>query len=153
MKVYDVGLHVLLVLRAASRTPCNPLNLRSTRPCVRSKSACTSFLLAESLPSIGSVAGSAPPQFADFAGTMDSSEFSWAFMPAFPSETFADRPRAEHHRCSLPLETKETSRFSRLECPHMHRFSDSAVFVPALPLAAVTMLPSPCQDRIGTQKR
>ena len=89
---------------------------------------------------------------ADFAGTMDSSEFSWAFMPAFSSVTFADRSSGEQHRRSLPLETKETSRFSRLECPHMHRFSDSAVFVAASPLAAVTMLPAPCQDRIGTQK-
>jgi hypothetical protein len=75
--------------------------------------------------------------------SMDSSEFSLAFMSAFPSETFADRSSGENHRFALPLNTRETSRFLRLECPRMHRFSDSAVFVAASPIAAVTMLPSP----------
>jgi hypothetical protein len=73
-------------------------------------------------------------------------------MSAFPSETFADRSTGEHHRCSLPMETKETSRFSRLECPRMHRFPDSAMSIDASPMTAATMWPSPGQDRIGTWK-
>ena len=56
-----------------------------------------------------------------------------AFMSAFPSVTFADRSVGEIHRFSLPVETNRTSRFSRLECPRMHRVSDSAVSVVALP--------------------
>jgi hypothetical protein len=34
----------------------------------------------------------------------------------------------------------------------MHRFYDSAAFADASPIAATTMLPSPCQDKIGTRK-
>ena len=55
-------------------------------------------------------------------------------MSAFPSETFADRSAGEIHRFSLPVETSRTSRFSSLEYPRMHRFSDSAVFVRTLPV-------------------
>ena len=90
--------------------------------------------------------------FADVAGTTDSSDFSRAFMSAVPSVTFADRSKGEAHQTSLPMETKEISRFSRLECPRMHRFSDSAVFAYTLPMAVQTMLPSPCQGKIGTRK-
>ena len=100
---------------------------------VRSKLAGTSFLLAESLPSIDSADGAVPSLFADVAGTTDSSDFSRAFMSAVPSVTFADRSNGEVHRSSLPMETKEISRFSRLECPRMHRFVDSAVSVRTLP--------------------
>ena len=123
--------------------PCSPVDLRLIRLCVRGKSVCTSFLLAESLSSTGSADGAAPLLFARFAGTMDSSEFRLVFMSAFPSETFADRSAGEIHRFSLPVETNRTSRFSRLESPRMHRFSDSAVFVRTLPITVRSMWPSP----------
>ena len=116
----------VLSWRAASRTPCRPLDLRLIRPGVRGKSVGKAFLLAELLSSINSADGSvvdcsidelsAPSLFADVAVTTDSSEFSLAFVSAFAAETFADRSTGENHRFSLPLETKETSRFSRLEC-------------------------------------
>lgn len=145
----------VLSLRAASRTPCSPLDLRLIRPGVRAvrSARCSSwhcFPGRLALSSVdyadGSVTDrsmnelSAPSLFADVAGTTDSSEFSFAFMSAVPSETFADRSIDKHHRCSWPMETKETSRFSRLESPRMHRFSDSAVFVDALPIAASTIV-------------
>jgi hypothetical protein len=90
--------------------------------------------------------------FAGVAGTLDSSEFSLAFMSVFPSATFADRPNSEYHRRSLPLKTREIPRFSRLEWPRLHAFSDYAVFACTSPVAVQSMLPSPCQDKIGPKE-
>jgi len=79
VKVYDVGLHVLLIVRAVSCTPGSPLDLRLVRLGVRGKSVCTTFLLAPvfqrfgPLCSINSADASATALFADVAGTMNSS--------------------------------------------------------------------------------
>ena len=85
--------------RAASRTPCNPRNLRFVRLGVRRKTACSAFLLAGSLSSDGSAGAPAAPLFAVVAGTMDPSDFLLAFMSALPSETFSDRS-AGHRACT-----------------------------------------------------
>ena len=37
--------------------------------------------------------------------------------------------------------------------PRMHRFVDSAVPAPISPIAIAAVLPSPCQDKVGTRKR
>ena len=78
-------------LRAASRTPCNPRDLRFVRLGVRDKAACAAFLLAESLSSTDSAGVSATPLFAGVADTKNSSDFLLAFMSALPSVTFSDR--------------------------------------------------------------
>ena len=75
----------------ASRTPCNPRDSRLIRPGVRCETACSAFLLAESLSSTDSACVLAAPLFVGVAGTTDSSDFLLAFMSAFPSETFSDR--------------------------------------------------------------
>jgi hypothetical protein len=113
-----VNLSVLL-LRAASRTPRSPRDLRLIRPGVRGKAVCSAFLLAESLSSADSADASAASLFAGFAGTMDSSDFRLAFISALPSGMFSDRS-------ATLAETNRISRFSRLEFSHMHRVFDSA---------------------------
>ena len=50
------------------------------------------------------------------------------------------------------MEDNSISRFSRLECPRMHRVYDSAVSERTLPLTVRAVLPSPSQNKIGTQK-
>ncbi len=104
----------VLSLRAASRTPCSPRDLRWFRLCVRRKAFCSAFLLAESLSSADSADASAASLFAGFAGTTDPSDFLLAFMSALPSVTFADRSVV----CRIVgAETNRISRFSRLEFP------------------------------------
>ena len=86
----------MLSLRAASRTPCSPRDLRLVRLGVRGKTVCLAFLLAESLSSADSADASAASLFAGVAGTTDSSDFLLAFISAVPSVTFSDRsPPAE----------------------------------------------------------
>ncbi len=53
---------------------------------------------------------------------------------------------------SLCLRADRISRFSRLEFPLMHRFSDSAVSYCTLPVAAQPILPSQRRDAVGTRK-
>ena len=115
-------------------------------------SVCSTFLLVESLSSLDSAKASVALLFAEVAGTTDSSGFLLVFMPDFPSETFSDRSAGWCHCHQFPTETNRASRFSRLKYPRMPRFADSAVSVEALPIAAATMWPSPCQDKIGTRK-
>jgi len=131
----------VLSLRAASRTPISPRDLRFVRPGVRCKASCSAFFLAGPLPSTNSAGGSAPPLFAGFAGSMDPSDFLSAFISAVPSVTFSERPavRATCHTAQReptgfdslrsPLAGQPSgqsisgfasgSRFSRLEFRHM----------------------------------
>ena len=111
----------------------------------------TYLLFGDLLPSMDSATG-VPALFAHFVGTTKSSEFLSAFMSDLPPEVFSDRSVVECDCHPLKTETNRTSRFSRLECPRMHRFVDSAVSAPISPIAIAAMLPSPCQDRIGTRK-
>ena len=71
-----------------------------------------------------------------------------AFMSDFPPEAFSDRSVLWCDCHPLKTETNRTSRFSRLECPRMHRFVDSAVSVRTLPqrCARCCLLP----DRTGS---
>ena len=124
--------------------------------------ACSAFLLVDrhsriqtadgGLSSIDSAEASVASLFADVAGTMDSSEFLSAFMSDFPPEAFSDRSDVGCNCHLMTTETNRTSRFSRSECPRMHRVVDSAVSVVAFPIAAAAMWPSRCQDGIGTRK-
>ncbi len=75
-------------------------------------------------------------------GTTKSSDFPSAFMSEVPSQRFADRSTPRRG----DVETKGLSRFSRLECQHMHRFSDSAVSVDSSPILESPMWPSPGQN-------
>ena len=76
---------------AAARTPCNPRDPDLFRPGVRCETACSTFLLAESLSSTDSAGVLVAPLFVGVAGTTDSSDFLLAFMSALPPETFSDR--------------------------------------------------------------
>jgi len=111
----------------------------------------TDLLFGDLLPSMDSATG-VPALFAHFVGTTKSSEFLSAFMSDLPPEVFSDRSVVWCDCHPLKTETNRTSRFSRLEFPRMHRFVDSAVSAPISPIAIAAMLPSPCQDRIGTRK-
>ena len=106
---------------------------------------CATFPLGDPLSSTDSAAG-VPVLFARFAGTMGPCDFPPACMSALPSETFADRSESDDS------ETDEISRFSRLECCRMLRFSDSAASAGVSPVATPAMWPSPCQDKVGTRK-
>lgn len=90
LRVSDVVLQTLLSLRAVSRTPCKPIDLRLGRLGVRGKPVCAAFLLTGSLSSIDSADGSAPPLFIDVTGTMDPSDFLMSFMSAVRSMTLTD---------------------------------------------------------------
>jgi len=113
---------------------------------VRCEASGTTFLSAGSLPSSDSAGATATPLFAVVVSNTDPSDFPSAYMPAVPSVTFADRSE------SGDSETDGISRFSRLECCGMLRFSDSAASVGVLSVATPAMWPSPCQDRVGTRK-
>jgi hypothetical protein len=76
-----------------------------------------------------------------------------AFMSDFPPEVFSDRSGVGCDCHPVTSEANRTSRFSRLEFPRMHRFVDSAVSAPISPIAIAAMLPSPCQDKVGSRKR
>jgi len=119
VKVYDVGLHVLLIVRVASCTPGSPLDLRWMQLGVRGKSACKSFLLALCLIFSGNFPRSklrrcfssiVVRRCRRFYGLICRPCFivrqaqlgRLAFMSAFPSEMFADRSAGEIHRFSLP---------------------------------------------------
>ena len=112
----------------------------------------TWLLFGDLLPFMDSAAG-VPVLFAHFVGTTKSSEFLLAFMSDFPPEAFSDRSVLWCDCHPLKTETNRTSRFSRLEFPRMHRFVDSAVSAPISPIAIAAVLPSPCQDKVGTRKR
>ena len=86
------------------------------------------------------------------AADENRSEFLLAFMSDLPPEAFSDRSVLWCACHPLKTETNRISRFSRLECPRMHRFSDSAVSATISPIAIAAMFPTPCQDRIGTRK-
>ena len=81
----------LLSLRAASRTPYKPRDLRLVRLGVRGKAACLAFLLAEPLSSLDSSDCSAHSLFVEVAGIIGSSDFLLVFISAVPSVTFSDR--------------------------------------------------------------
>ena len=83
---------------------------------------------------------------------MDSSDFLSAFMSALPSETFSDRSAFDVNVPLPPAETNRISRFSRLECLRMHSVYDSAASARTSLLTVRAILPSPCQDKIGTRK-
>lgn len=51
----------------------------------------SAFPSVGSLPSTDSAAATGPALFARFAGTMEPSDFPWAFMSAVPSGTLSDR--------------------------------------------------------------
>ena len=112
----------------------------------------TYLLFGDLLPSVDSATG-VPALFAHFVGTTKSSEFLSAFMSDFPPEAFSDRPVVWCDCHPVKTETNRTSRFSRLEFPRMHRFVDSAVSASISPIAIAAVLPSPCQDKVGTRKR
>jgi len=107
----------------------------------------TSTAIRQLFPSVTSFPRRAPPLRSQFCsavvdGTTKSSDFPTAFMPTLPSERFVGRSRSEPPSGFAP-EADGISRFSRLECPRMHRVSDSAVFDRTLPITVRSMWPSP----------
>ncbi|RLT20430.1 MAG: hypothetical protein DWI29_03870 [Planctomycetota bacterium] len=102
----------------------------------------TYLLFGDLLPSMDSATG-VPALFAHFVGTTKSSEFLSAFMSDLPPEVFSDRSVVWWDCHPFKTETNRTSRFSRLECPRMHRFVDSAVFVRTLTVTVRPIWPSP----------
>ena len=136
--------------RATSRTPCNPRDSRLIRRSVRCETACSAFLLAESLSSTDSAGASAAPLFVGVAGTTDSSDFLLAFMSALPSETFSDRSTGQRYVAQWkPTGSPGSRAWDVCACT-----GSSTPPRPSGPgqLAASTMLPSPCQHKIGTRK-
>jgi hypothetical protein len=116
-----------LPLRAASRTPCSPRDLRLVRLGVRCRASCLAFLLVGSLSSADSAEGSAPSLFVGFAGTTDPSDCPATCTSALPPKAFADRS------VSRDSDFAGLSRFSRLEFPRMLRVFDSAADARTLP--------------------
>ena len=114
----------LLSLRAASRTPPSPRDLRFVRLGVRCRASWSTFLLAGPLSSADSADGSVPSLFVGFAGTTDPSDSPRTCASAVPPEAFSDRSQRSKN---VLWEVCGVSRFSRLEFPDMLRFYDSAV--------------------------
>lgn len=108
------------------------------------------FLAAEGLPWSDSADASAASLFAGFVGTMPSSDFSPAFIPALPPVEFSDRCRSEPF-VGFARQAGEISRFSHLECLRHARVYDSAASSSCSPVAHDLVLPSPCLNRIGTR--
>ncbi len=105
-------------LRAASRTPCIPIDTL-VRPCVRGVAVCRMFLSVGRLPSTASE--DKLPSFGGFAGTMQPSDFPETCMSDVRHSAFSDRPG--------PSSRPGVSGISRFPCeefPHMHGVSDCA---------------------------
>jgi len=81
VKVYDVGLCILLIVRAASCTPGSPLDLRLVRLGVRGKSVCTTFLLARCPNFSGHFPQSTPLMLQQHRCSPTSSVL-WTHLPA-----------------------------------------------------------------------
>ena len=120
-----------------------PGTVSDARTCV------TAFPLGGPLPSTDSAAG-VPVLFVRFAGTMGPSDFLLAFMSALPSETFSDRSAG--HRCVALW--KPTGSPGSRAWDVCARTGSQTPPRPPRPrqIAAWTMLPSPCQNKIGTRK-
>ncbi len=132
-------------LRAASRTPCNPIDT-SARLCVRAVAVCREFLSVGCLPSAIS-AGGPPLLFDGFSGTMQSSDFPQAYTPDVRQSAFSGRP-------ALPSWTGTfgISRFPCKEFPHMLRVLDCAGSAHDSRLAPCAILPSALVNAVGTPK-
>ena len=66
-------------------------------------------------------------------------------------------PKSQRSQLCLPLCACDAgvcrvSRFPRKEFPRMHRVFDSAASMGGLRLSSLMMLPSPCQNKVGTPK-
>lgn len=102
------------------RTRSSALGAPWIRLCVRGAFCSTVFPLARPLPSTDSTKLDAV--FADFAGTMDPSDFLDPFITGLRPPAFPVRPTAP----SCAAGGSRISQFSRREVPCVHRFGDRA---------------------------
>ena len=108
---------------------------------------CVSFPLVDPLPSTGSAAANGPALFARFFGTTRPSDSLETCASAVRLKAFSDRPPP----CGVGV--SRVSRFPCIEFPHMLRVSDSAASMFDLRRSSLMMLPSPCQNKVGTPKK
>jgi hypothetical protein len=106
-----------------------------------------SFPLVDPLPSTDSAAAIGLALFARFSGTMGPSDSLRTCMSGVRLDAFPDRP------ASCGAGVSRVSRFPCIEFPRMHRVSDSAASISGLRLASLMLLPSPCQNKVGTPKK
>lgn len=102
---------------------------------------------APSLPSTDSAAAFGPALFVRFFGTMESSDSLGTCMSVVRQKAFSDRPAP----CDAGV--SRVSRFPCREFPRMRRVLDSAASMFDLRLSPLMMLPSPCQNKVGTPKK
>ena len=86
----------------------------------RSQSVFTEFPSVTGLPSRASAVESDSTLFGSFFGSTPMSDFSIAYTSGLWPQAFPDRSGKNQP------EAMEFSRFSSIECPRMHRVSDSA---------------------------
>ena len=132
--------HLLIPLRCLSYA--SPSDASLARRCVRRGRVCSAFPLVDPLPSTGS-ADDDPSLFARFLGTMGPSDSLETCMSEVRRFAFSARP-------TLCGGVSWVSRFPCKEFPRMRRVFDSAASINDLRLSSFTMLPSPCQDKVGT---
>ena len=103
------------------------------------------FPLVDPLPSTDSAAAFGPALFARFSGTMGPSDSLETCMSVVRHDAFSDRPPP-----SSGAGVSRVSRFPCKEFPRMRRVFDSAASMGGLRWSSLMMLPSPCQNKVGT---
>jgi hypothetical protein len=131
---------------AASRTPHNPMPRLPGSVSGASKVR-SAFPLVGPLPSTDSATAFRPALFARFSGTMGPSDSLETCMSGVRHNAFPDRPTP----CGVRV--SRVSRFPCIEFPHMRRVSDSAASTSGLRLTSLMVLPSPCQNKVGTPEK
>jgi|RhiMethySRZTD1v2_1073278.scaffolds.fasta_scaffold70484_5 hypothetical protein len=134
-----------LLLRAASRTPSNPIDA-PVRLCVRGAGGGPALLLAARLPSRSSAGSSLDPLplFGLFAGTMQASDVSPASRSGLWHTAFPNLPGG-----CLPSGTDETSQFLYEGLFRMLRVSDRVEPSDNSQLALSWVLPSAKDNSVG----